>query len=129
MVREATHGVALRLTPRPNPINHPPIHPRHQGLTMSGLIGDLIEGIADFFIDIWMLRRHRAHRNRPENAYGKDATDVAVFNLWTLAISFFAMVAFIGLFFLMKLPLWISLVPVIAAMVYVGYRWYAMVRA
>ncbi len=27
---------------------------------MSGFIGDLLEGIADFFIDVWMLRRHRA---------------------------------------------------------------------
>ena len=96
---------------------------------MSGLIGALIEGIADFFTDIWLLRRQRAHRNRPENAYGKDATDVAVFNLWTLAISFIAMVAFIGMFFLMKLPLLISLLPVVAAMVYVGYRWYGLVRA
>ncbi len=96
---------------------------------MSGIIGALIEGIADFFIDIWMLRRHRAHRNRPENAYEKDATDIVVFNLWTLAISFIAMVAFIGMFFLMKLPVLICLVPVVAAGVYVGYRWYAMVRA
>jgi len=23
---------------------------------MSGFIGDLLEGIADFFIDVWMLR-------------------------------------------------------------------------
>ncbi|WP_256642936.1 hypothetical protein [Stenotrophomonas sp. 9(2022)] len=32
---------------------------------MSGFIGDLLEGIADFFIDVWMLGRHRAVKGRP----------------------------------------------------------------
>ncbi len=29
---------------------------------MSGFIVDLLEGIADFFTDVWLLRRQRAAR-------------------------------------------------------------------
>lgn len=95
---------------------------------MSGLIGDVIEGVVDFFTDVWLLRRHRAVRGRPENALGKDATNMVVFNFWTGLASLAAMALFALMFFLLKLPLVVSLVPVVAGVAYVVYRWYALVR-
>ncbi|RRU19746.1 hypothetical protein [Stenotrophomonas sp. 278] len=38
---------------------------------MSGFIGDLIEGIVDFVTDVWMARRQRAHRGRPNRSVGE----------------------------------------------------------
>ncbi|WNH52785.1 hypothetical protein [Stenotrophomonas oahuensis] len=45
---------------------------------MSGLIGELIEGIVDFVTDVWVARRLRANRGRPERSLGDDAAKVAV---------------------------------------------------
>ena len=96
---------------------------------MSGLLGGLIEGIVDFVTDIWVLRRQRSGRNRPANSLGKDAADTALFDVWALLLSMLAFVCFSVLFFVLKLPLWISLVPVLGAVVYLVYRWFALVRA
>ncbi len=96
---------------------------------MSGFIVDLLEGIADFFTDVWLLRRQRAARGRGSNRWGEDAADVAVFNGWVIAMSILALAAAALLFFAFKLPLWLSLAPIAAGGVYVGYRWMALVRA
>jgi len=96
---------------------------------MSGFIGDLLEGIADFFIDVWMLRRHRAVKGRPSNRWDEDAADIGVFNGWVIAVSVVVLVASVVLFFVLKLPAWISLLPIAAGALYVGYRWMALVRA
>lgn len=96
---------------------------------MSGLLGGLIEGIVDFVTDIWLLRRQRSGRNRPANSLGRDATDAALFDVWALLLSMLAFVCFAVMFFVVKLPLWISLLPVAAAVVYLVYRWFALVRA
>jgi len=96
---------------------------------MSGFIGDLLEGIADFFIDVWMLRRHRAVKGRPSNRWDEDAADVVVFNGWVIAVSVMVLVASVVMFFVMKLSGWISVLPIAAGAVYVGYRWMALVRA
>jgi len=100
---------------------------------MSGFIGDLLEGITDFFIDVWMLRRHRgrhrAVRGRPSSRWDEDAATVVVFNGWVIAVSVAVLVASVVLFFVLKLPVWISLLPIGAGAVHVGYRWMALVRA
>lgn len=96
---------------------------------MSGLLGGLIEGVVDVVTDIWLLRRQRSGRGRPANAVAKDATDVVVFNLWALLFSAIALACFSAMFFVMKLPLWISLAPVAAVTAYLVYRWFVLVRA
>lgn len=96
---------------------------------MSGFIGDLLEGIVDFVTDIWVLRRQRAANGRPANSWGEDAADTAVFNAWVIGLSILALAAGSILFFVLKLPLWLSLAPVVAGAVYVGYRWIALTRA
>ncbi|MFL9585242.1 hypothetical protein [Stenotrophomonas sp. AB1(2024)] len=96
---------------------------------MSGFIGELLEGIVDFVTDIWVLRRQRAANNRAQNAWGQDAADTAVFNAWVISLSVLALAAGSVMFFMLKLPPWLSLVPVVAGGVYVGYRWIALTRA
>ena len=96
---------------------------------MSGLLGGLIEGIVDFVTDIWVLRRQRSGRNRRENSLGKDAADIALFNVWAMVLSFLAFTCFAVMFFAANLPLWISLLPVVAVIAYLVYRWLALVRA
>lgn len=96
---------------------------------MSGFIVDLLEGIADFFTDVWLLRRQRAARGRVSNRWGEDAADVVVFNGWVIAMSILALAAAALLLFAFKLPLWLSLAPIVAGGVYVGYRWMALARA
>jgi len=46
-----------------------------------------------------------------------------------IAVSVAVLVASVVLFFVLKLPVWISLLPIGAGAVYVGYRWMALVRA
>ncbi|WP_295521555.1 hypothetical protein [uncultured Stenotrophomonas sp.] len=53
---------------------------------------------------------------------------MVVFNGWVIAISILALAA-AALLFAFKLPLWLSLAPIVAGGVYVGYRWMALVRA
>lgn len=95
---------------------------------MSGFIGDLLEGIVDFVTDIWVLRRQRAANGRPANSWGEDAADTAVFNAWVIGLSILALAAGMIMLFVLKLPLWMSLAPVFAGGVYVGYRWIALTR-
>lgn len=96
---------------------------------MSGFIGELLEGIVSYVTDVWMLRRHRAVRGRPENALSKDATDVVLFDAWVLWVSILAMAGTLVMLFLLKLPFWICMAPLVAGGVYVGFRWMALVRA
>jgi len=96
---------------------------------MSGFIGDLLEGIAGFFTDIWVLRRQRSSRNRNENAWSKDAADIVLFDARALLLAVVVLAVAAGLYFALELPLWISLVPIVAGGVYLGYRWFALVRA
>ncbi len=96
---------------------------------MSGLIGDLLEGIATFVTDVWVLRRQRAARNRAKNDWGRDAAEVAFFDAWVVGLSILTLTASAIMLFGLKLPLWISLAPVAAGAVYVGYRWLALARA
>lgn len=96
---------------------------------MSGLLGGLIEGVVDVVTDIWLLRRQRSGKGRSANTVGKDATDIVVFNLWALLLSAIALVCFSAMFFVIELPLWISLVPVAAVIAYLVYRWFVLVRA
>lgn len=96
---------------------------------MSGFIGDLLEGIVDFVTDIWVLRRQRAANGRATNSWGEDAADTAVFNAWVIGLSILALAAGMAMLFVLKLPLWVSLAPVVAGAVYVGYRWIALTRA
>jgi hypothetical protein len=96
---------------------------------MSGLIGDLLEGIATFITDVWLLRRQRAARNRAQNGWGRDAADVAFFDAWVIGLSILALTASAIMLFGLKLPLWISLAPVASCVVYIGYRWMALARA
>lgn len=96
---------------------------------MSGFIVGLLEEIVSYVTDVWMLRRHRAVKGRRQNTLEKDATDVAVFDMWAFGVGFVAVACGSAMFFLLKLPLWISVVPVVAGMVYVGYRWLALLRA
>lgn len=96
---------------------------------MSGFIGDLLEGIASFVSDIWLLRRRRAGRSRPKNAVGKDAADVALFDIRVIGLSILTLAVTALMFFVLGLPLWTSLLPVAAGALYVGYRWIALARA
>lgn len=96
---------------------------------MSGFIGDLLEGIATFVTDVWVLRRQRAARARTRNSWGSDAADVAVFDAWVIGLSILTVAATAVLFLVLKLPLWISLAPVAAGVVYMVYRWLALARA
>jgi hypothetical protein len=96
---------------------------------MSGIIGDLLEGIAGFIADVWVLRRHRAAKGRAENSWGRDATDIVVFDAWVIGLSILTLAATVVMLFVFKLPLWISLAPVVVGAVYVGYRWIALARA
>ncbi|WP_411851038.1 hypothetical protein ACLB90_00055 [Stenotrophomonas sp. LGBM10] len=96
---------------------------------MSGFIGDLLEGIAGFVTDVWLLRRQRAARNRPRNGWARDATDVAFFDAWVIGVSILTLAATAILLFGLNLPLWISLAPVVVGAVYVIYRWMALARA
>ncbi len=52
-----------------------------------------------------------------------------MFNAWVIGLSILALAAGSILFFVLKLPLWLSLAPVVAGGVYVGYRWIALTRA
>ncbi|WP_256642935.1 hypothetical protein [Stenotrophomonas sp. 9(2022)] len=52
-----------------------------------------------------------------------------MFNGWVVAVSVAVQVASVVLSFVLKLPVWISLLPIAAGAVYVGYRWMALVRA
>lgn len=96
---------------------------------MSGFIGALLEGLVDFVTDIWVLRRQRAANGRAVNSWGEDAADAAVFNAWVIGLSVLALAAGSVMSFMLKLPLWLSLAPVVAGGVYVGYRWVALTRA
>ncbi len=96
---------------------------------MSGLIGDLVEGMVGFVTDIWVLRRQRAARERTQNAWRKDAADVAVFDVWVIGLSIVTLAATALMVVVFKLPLWISLAPVVVGAVYVVYRWLALARA
>jgi hypothetical protein len=105
------------------------IQPAVQGLTMSGFIGALLEGVVDFVTDIWVLRRQRAANGRAANSWSEDAADTAVFNAWVIGLSILALAAGSIMVFVLKLPLWMSFGPVVAVGVYVGYRWIALTRA
>jgi hypothetical protein len=96
---------------------------------MSGFIGDLLEGIVDFVTDIWVVRRKRAANGRPANSWGRDAVDTAVFDAWVIALSMLALAVGAAMMFMFKLPLWLSLAPLAAVIVYIGYRWVALTRA
>ena len=96
---------------------------------MSGFIGAVLEGLVDFVSDIWLLRRHRAANGRAANSWGEDAANTAVFNAWVIGLSILSFAATSVMFFVLKLPLWLSLAPVVAGGVYVGYRWIALARA
>ena len=96
---------------------------------MSGLLGGLIEGVVDFVTDIWVLRRHRSGRDRPANSLERDVTDIALFDVWAWLLSILAFSCFAVMFIAFELPLWISLAPVAAVVVYLAYRWFALVRA
>ncbi|MEG1681647.1 MAG: hypothetical protein RR326_16235, partial [Stenotrophomonas sp.] len=90
---------------------------------MSGLLGGLIEGVVDFVTDIWVLRRQRSGRNRTTNSLGRDAADTALFDVWALLLSLLAFACFAVMFFVAELLLWISLLPVAAAVAYLVHRW------
>lgn len=95
----------------------------------TGIIGEVIEGIADFVTDVWLLRRQRSARGRVRNAWTDDAADVVVFNAWAIGLSFAAVILAAILYFLLELPIVICLVPPVAVGVYVAYRWLALARA
>lgn len=96
---------------------------------MSGFIGELLEGIASFVSDVWLLRRQRAGRGRAQNTWKEDAADIALFDVRVIWLSILALVAAALMFFVLGLPLWISLAPVAAGAIYFGCRWIALVRA
>ncbi|MGH8036907.1 MAG: hypothetical protein ACREPD_04115 [Stenotrophomonas sp.] len=96
---------------------------------MSGLIGDLLEGVVDFVTDIWVVRRKRAANGRPANSWGRDAADTVVFDAWVIGLSMLALTIGALMMFMLKLPLWLSLAPLAAVIVYTCYRWIALTRA
>ena len=96
---------------------------------MSGLLGGLIEGVVEFVTDIWVLRRQRSGRNLPTKSLGRDAADVVLFDIWALLLSILGFACFAAMFFAAELPLWISLLPAAAVVIYLLYRWFALVRA
>jgi len=96
---------------------------------VSNVIADLLEGIASFVTDVWVLRRQRASRNRTQNPWRKDTADVALFDLRVIGVSMLALAAAALMVYLFALPLWVGLLPVAAGAVYVGYRWFALARA
>ncbi|WP_315386045.1 hypothetical protein [uncultured Stenotrophomonas sp.] len=96
---------------------------------MTGIIGDVIEGIVDFVTDVWLLRRQRKVRGRKENAWKDDAADMVVWNAWALGMGIAAVAVAALMFFVLKLPLWLCLAPVIASIAYAVYRWYSLARA
>ncbi len=95
---------------------------------MSGFIGDLIEGIVDFVSDVWIARRQRAHRGRPTRSVGEDATKVAVLDLQLLGLGLLALICGAVMVLALGLPIWLSVLPAVAAVVYGVYRWMRMVR-
>jgi len=95
---------------------------------MSGFIGDLIEGIADFFTDIWMARRQRAHHRRPARSVGEDTAKVAVLDIQMLGVGLLALVCGAVMTLALGLPVWVSALPAVAVVIYGVYRWMRMVR-
>lgn len=95
---------------------------------MSGIIGDLIEGIADFFTDVWMARRQRAHHKRPARSLGEDSARMGVLHLkltgWGLLTLICGLVMWLGF----GLPAWMSVLPAVAAVAYGVYLRMRMVR-
>lgn len=96
---------------------------------MSGIIGEVIEGIADFVTDVWLLRRQRSARGRGRKDWTDDAADVIVFNAWALGLSIAAVILAAILYFLLKLPILICLLPGVAIGIYIAYRWFALARS
>ncbi len=96
---------------------------------MAGIIGDLIEGIVDFVTDVWLLRRQRSVRGRQKNAWQDDAADMVVLDAWATGLGLAAFAVAALMFFLLKLPLWLCMAPIVAVGIYVGYRWIALARA
>ncbi len=95
---------------------------------MSGFIGDLIEGIVDFVTNVWVARRLRANRGRPNRSVGEDATKVAVLDLQLLGLGLLALICGAVMVLALGLPIWVGVLPAVAAMVYGVYRWMRMVR-
>ncbi len=95
---------------------------------MSGLIGELIEGIVDFVTNVWVARRLRANRGRPERSLGEDAAKVAVLDLQMLGLGLLALICGAVMVLALGLPIWLSVLPAVAAVVYGVYRWMRMVR-
>lgn len=95
---------------------------------MSGFIGDLIEGIVDFVTDVWVARRLRANRGRPERSLGEEAAKVAVLDLQMLGLGLLALVCGAVMVLALRLPIWVGVLPAVAAVAYGVYRWMRMVR-
>lgn len=95
---------------------------------MSGFIGDLIEGIVDFVTNVWVARRLRANRGRPTRSVGEDATKVAVLDLQLLGLGLLALICGAVMTLALGLPIWISVLPAAAVVVYGVYRWMRLVR-
>lgn len=95
---------------------------------MSGFIGDLIEGVVDFFTSIWIARRQRAHRGRPTRSLGEDAAKMAVLDIQLLGVGLLALICGAVMVLALGLPVWIGVLPAVAAVVYGVYRWMRMVR-
>jgi len=52
-----------------------------------------------------------------------------LFDIRVIGLSILTLAAATLMFFVLGLPLWISLAPVAAGAVYFGYRWIALARA
>lgn len=95
---------------------------------MSGLIGELIEGIVDFVTNVWVARRLRANRGRPTRSVGEDATKVAVLDLQLLGLGLLALICGALMVLALGLPIWVGVLPAVAAVAYGVCRWMRMVR-
>ncbi|MGY4533313.1 hypothetical protein ACVW0Y_002443 [Pseudomonas sp. TE3786] len=102
-----------------------------QGARMLLFIGELLEGILSFLADVFLLRRWRANKGRPENAWSKDAADVAYLDWWLSAKLFvLALAGFVLLFYLFGFSFAVSFfVPLVAVSLYGVYRWIALIKA
>ncbi|UCJ15531.1 hypothetical protein K5Q02_16955 [Pseudomonas sp. MM211] len=91
---------------------------------MLVFIGGLIEWVVDFVTDVWLVRKKRSLKNRPENTWNKAAEDVALVDGLTTALLAFAVVVFVVIHFVVGLSLGVSLSLSIApALLYCCYRW------
>lgn len=87
---------------------------------MFSFVTDLVVGIFDFILDVFMFRRMREHRGRRERHVVEDAQAMASFDLITVT---YITLTSVGVMLLLKLVLGLSTGLSIGIGIVVGVIW------